>query len=111
MYRCVMRSLRAFPAGLALAAAAALAAWAQAADPDPRGKGPERDLPNWIRPPPAPGHAYPECVCVNRGERVPLGGTACLRVGGREFTARCSESVNVSVWREIAEGCAPGPGA
>lgn len=81
-----------------------------AADPrDPGARGPFRDAANWVRPPPAPGFSYPECVCTNRGERFPLGALSCLRVGGREFTAQCRESLNVTVWREVAEGCeAPG---
>lgn len=94
-----------------LAALALLAAPAVAQNPDPGGQRPERDLNNWRRPPPAPGFSYPECVCTNRGERVPLGGTACLRVDGREFTARCAESVNVTIWRKVRDGCEPGPGS
>lgn len=62
----------------------------------------------WERPPAADGHAYPDCYCSNRGERVELGATACLRVDGRRFTARCAMSQNSPAWRREAEGCAEG---
>lgn len=46
------------------------------------------------------------CSCINRdGEKVPLGQYACLRVGGKEFTARCSVSLNLLTWRKVSEGC------
>lgn len=46
------------------------------------------------------------CSCINRdGEKVPLGQYACLRVGGEEFTARCSVSLNLLTWRKVSEGC------
>lgn len=54
------------------------------------------------------GHAYPECYCTNRGVRVPMGAMSCLRVGGREFTARCGMSLNNPAWREVKNGCEPG---
>ena len=48
----------------------------------------------------------PECMCrLRSGERVPLGTRTCLRVDGREYTAECRLSQNVSTWREIAKGC------
>ena len=48
----------------------------------------------------------PECMCrLRSGTRVPLGTRTCLRVGGREYTAECRLSQNVSTWREIAKGC------
>ncbi len=59
------------------------------------------------RPKPKPGHAYPECYCTNRGARVELGQTACLRVDGRAFTARCAMSLNNPAWRHERDGCAP----
>lgn len=59
------------------------------------------------RPKPAEGAARPACYCANRGERVELGETACLRVDGRRFTARCAMSLNNPVWREERDGCDP----
>jgi len=59
--------------------------------------------------PTAPGHTYPVSYCTNRGERVETGETACLRVGGRSFTARCGISLNNPTWREVKDGCDPAP--
>jgi hypothetical protein len=59
------------------------------------------------RPAPKDGFSYPDCYCTNRGERVALGATACLHVGGRRFTARCAMSLNNPAWREVEDGCAP----
>ncbi len=59
------------------------------------------------RPAPKDGFAYPDCYCTNRGARVELGQTACLRVGGRRFTARCAMSLNNPTWREVKDGCDP----
>ena len=53
------------------------------------------------------GHAYPECYCTNRGVRIPVGATSCLRVGSRTFTARCGMSLNNPAWREVKDGCDP----
>ena len=53
------------------------------------------------------GHAYPECYCTNRGVKVPMGAMSCLRVGSREFTARCGMSLNNPTWREVKDGCEP----
>jgi hypothetical protein len=59
------------------------------------------------RPAPGEGFAYPECYCTNRGARVEIGETACLRVGGRRFTALCAMSLNNPAWREVEDGCPP----
>lgn len=59
------------------------------------------------RPKPKSGHDYPPCYCTNRGERVELGQTACLRVDGRTFTARCGMSLNNPAWRRERDGCSP----
>jgi len=56
-------------------------------------------------PPPAEGHSYPECYCTNRGVKVQVGQMTCLKVGGREFTARCGMSLNNPAWREVKDGC------
>lgn len=56
---------------------------------------------------PKEGAAYPACYCTNRGARVELGRTACLRVDGRSFTARCAMSLNNPVWRRERDGCDP----
>jgi hypothetical protein len=58
------------------------------------------------RPAPKEGFSYPECYRANRGERAELGGTACLRTGGRSFTALCDMSLNNPTWRRVREGCA-----
>ncbi|SDZ80505.1 hypothetical protein [Rubrimonas cliftonensis] len=62
---------------------------------------------NRVRPAPKDGYAYPECYCTNRGARVEVGETACLRVDGREFTALCAMSLNNPAWRRQGEGCPP----
>jgi len=59
------------------------------------------------RPRPKDGFSYPDCYCTNRGARVELGDTACLRVDGRSFTARCAMSLNTPAWRKERDGCAP----
>lgn len=56
-------------------------------------------------PPPADGHAYPDCYCTNRGERVEMGQLSCLRIGSQEFTARCGMSLNNPAWRDMKPGC------
>lgn len=65
--------------------------------------------PAWTQPPAAEGFSYPDCYCTNRGERVEMGGSACLSIGSRQFTARCAMSLNNPTWREVKEGCDPGP--
>lgn len=70
---------------------------------------------DWLRDRPAPkaGHAYPDTYCTNRGVRVELGETSCIRTnccphrGCDVFTARCGMSTNVPVWRRESEGCGP----
>ncbi len=57
------------------------------------------------QPPPAQGFSYPDCFCTNRGERVELGGIACLKVDGEEFLARCEMSLNNPSWRRQSDGC------
>ena len=55
---------------------------------------------------PAASAKVPECMCrLRSGKRVPLGTRTCLRVDGREYTAECKLSQNVSTWREVAKGC------
>ncbi|MEM8754388.1 MAG: hypothetical protein AAGF90_15530 [Pseudomonadota bacterium] len=65
--------------------------------------------PTFNAPPPAEGHAYPECFCTNRGVKVPIGAKSCLRIGSQEFTARCGMSLNNPAWRDKEEGCEPQP--
>lgn len=60
---------------------------------------------NQLKPPPAEGHAYPDCYCTNRGVRVEVGRTACLTINGRSFTARCGMSQNSPAWRRLGDGC------
>lgn len=54
----------------------------------------------------APDGRVIECYCTDsRGDRVDMGGIICLTVNGRSFTAQCQMSLNVPMWREIAQGC------
>ncbi len=47
-----------------------------------------------------------ECFCTDSsGARVDLGNSVCLYVDGRAFMARCEMSLNVPMWREIADPC------
>ena len=47
-----------------------------------------------------------DCYCTDTsGGRVELGDTICLQVDGRMFMAQCQMSLNVPMWREVAEGC------
>lgn len=50
-----------------------------------------------------------ECYCTDStGDRVELGQSICLQVGGRMFTAQCQMSLNSPMWRETQEGCVTG---
>ncbi|CUH62753.1 hypothetical protein TG4357_00282 [Thalassovita gelatinovora] len=47
-----------------------------------------------------------DCYCTDTsGARVELGQTICLQVDGRMFMAQCQMSLNVPMWREVAQGC------
>lgn len=47
-----------------------------------------------------------ECYCTDKQRnRVELGETVCLNVDGRMFMAQCQMSLNVPMWREVAQGC------
>ncbi len=47
-----------------------------------------------------------DCYCTDRqGARIELGETICLQVDGRMFMAQCQMSLNVPMWREVAQGC------
>lgn len=61
--------------------------------------------PTFQRPPPKKGYSYPECYCTNRGEKVPIGGYSCLKIGKKEYWARCGMSLNNPAWRDRKEGC------
>ena len=51
----------------------------------------------------------PECMCrLRNGTRVPLGTRTCLNVDDREFLAECRMASNVTIWREVQEGCPVG---
>jgi hypothetical protein len=53
-----------------------------------------------------PGGKTVECYCTDKsGSRVELGETICLQVDGRMFMAQCQMSLNVPMWREVAQGC------
>lgn len=45
------------------------------------------------------------CKCRNRGVLFELGQTACLKVDGGTYLARCEMKLNVSSWTRIQEGC------
>lgn len=50
-----------------------------------------------------------DCYCTDSGgQRIELGESICLQVGGRMFTAQCQMSLNVPMWRETEEGCLTG---
>ncbi|MEM9583965.1 MAG: hypothetical protein AAGA08_12690 [Pseudomonadota bacterium] len=54
----------------------------------------------------AQGKKTEDCYCTDKGgERVELGQTRCLNVGGRIFMARCEMSLNVPMWREQQGDC------
>lgn len=47
-----------------------------------------------------------DCYCTDKsGARVELGQMTCLQVDGRMFMAQCQMSLNVPMWREVAQGC------
>lgn len=49
---------------------------------------------------------WPDCYCTDKvGARVELGTVICMKVGGRDFMARCEMSLNNPMWREINQGC------
>ena len=53
-----------------------------------------------------PGGKTVDCYCTDTsGARVELGQTICLQVDGRMFMAQCQTSLNVPMWREVAQGC------
>ncbi|MFK7943936.1 MAG: hypothetical protein AB8B85_13625 [Paracoccaceae bacterium] len=57
-------------------------------------------------PKPKEGFRYPDCFCTDsQGERIELGRSTCLQIGSRQFTARCSMSLNTPAWRQVSEGC------
>lgn len=92
------RAMRRF-AALALAL---LAVPALAGEPVPRAPA------QWVPPPAKEGFSYPDCFCTDTdGQRVEKGDTACLRVGGDEFLARCGMSQNNPAWRKVQEDCGP----
>ncbi|MCA1403084.1 hypothetical protein I6F26_00515 [Ensifer sp. IC3342] len=46
------------------------------------------------------------CTCRNRdGSIYELGQTACIRVGGISYLARCEMNLNVSTWKKLRDGC------
>ena len=62
----------------------------------------------WVPPPASDGFSYPDCFCTDSsGQRVEQGQTACLRVDGREFIARCAMSLNSPAWRKVQDECGP----
>lgn len=50
-----------------------------------------------------------ECYCTDtQGDRIELGEVICLRVGGRDFRAKCEMSLNVPMWRDTGLSCLTG---
>jgi hypothetical protein len=46
------------------------------------------------------------CACRNRdGLKYELGQTACIRVGGMSYLARCEMNLNVMTWKKLHDGC------
>ena len=63
-------------------------------------------LPTMVSADGAVGGKTIDCYCTDTtGNRVELGQTICLQVGGRMFTAQCQMSLNVPMWRELQDGC------
>lgn len=47
-----------------------------------------------------------DCTCRNRdGSKYELGQTACLRVDGTSYLARCEMNLNVTTWKKLRDGC------
>lgn len=47
-----------------------------------------------------------DCYCTDTTRnRLEIGDTTCLVVGGQTFTAQCQMSLNVPMWRKISDGC------
>ncbi len=47
-----------------------------------------------------------DCYCTDTTrQRLEIGDTTCLVVGGKPFTAQCQMSLNVPMWRKISDGC------
>jgi hypothetical protein len=47
-----------------------------------------------------------DCYCTDSsGDRVELGETICMHVGGQSFMAQCRMSLNTPMWRKLGEGC------
>ena len=60
----------------------------------------------FIPPKPKEGFRYPDCFCTDStGKRVDVGRLACLTIGSESFTAKCSKSLNNTIWRRVSEGC------
>ena len=60
----------------------------------------------FIPPKPKEGFRYPDCFCTDStGKRVDVGRMACLTIGRESFTAKCSKSLNNTIWRRVSEGC------
>lgn len=60
----------------------------------------------FIPPKPKEGFRYPDCFCTDStGSRVDVGRTACLTIGSRSFMAKCSKSLNNTIWRQVSDGC------
>jgi hypothetical protein len=54
----------------------------------------------------AAAHPDLRCTCRNRdGTKYELGQTACIRVGGASYLARCEMELNVTTWRKLRDGC------
>ncbi|MFD1696387.1 hypothetical protein [Roseibium aestuarii] len=50
--------------------------------------------------------AASDCTCRDRqGNDRDLGEVICLQVGGRMYLARCEMNQNMTVWKEVADGC------
>jgi hypothetical protein len=60
-----------------------------------------------LRQAPGAGATTHNCSCLNRGTRVQLGDSTCLRVGDREYTAQCAMTLNNPSWHYVGEGCEP----
>lgn len=49
--------------------------------------------------------ALADCICLNRGEEVSEGQTACIKTNSGNRLAVCEKNLNVTNWKFLEEGC------
>lgn len=69
------------------------------ADTPPAGPAPRPDQTS-------PSPKAMDCYCTDATrQRLELGATTCLVIGGKPFLAQCQMSLNVPMWRKLRDGC------